>query len=114
MRIRNIKSSVALISSVGTLAVLFSPSIALATDGASEIQSFIKSIVTTLVGISGAVAVVFMVIGGFHYMTSAGNPEKLQKAKHTLLYAGVGLTIVLAAYLIVDFVSGIAKASFGG
>lgn len=87
---------------------------ALAIDGAAQTENFIKNIVKFLVGIAGAVAVVFMVIGGFHYITSSGHPEKLDKAKRTLLYSGVGLVIVLAAYTIVDFVAGIARSSFSG
>jgi type IV secretory pathway VirB2 component (pilin) len=110
---RGIKNLVLVFIAVGVLAALFNANPALATDGAAQTQSFIKSIVTTLVGLAGAVAVVFMVIGGFHYITSSGHPEKLDKAKKTLLYSGVGLVIVLAAYTIVDFVAGIAKSSFG-
>jgi type IV secretory pathway VirB2 component (pilin) len=114
MGIKNIKNLVVLIGAVGAVAALFNADAALAVDGAAQTETFIKNIVSTMVGIAGAVAVVFMVIGGFHYITSSGNPEKLEKAKTTLLYSGVGLVIVLAAYTIVDFVAGIAKSSFGG
>jgi hypothetical protein len=111
---RNIRNSVIIIGVIGIVAALFNADAALAIDGAAQTQTFIKGIITTLVGIAGAVAVVFMVIGGFHYITSSGHPEKLEKAKKTLLYSGVGLVIVLAAYTIVDYVAGIAKSSFGG
>lgn len=110
---RGIRNLVLFFVAVGILATLFNADAVFAVDGAAQTQSFIKSIITTLVGIAGAVAVVFMVIGGFHYITSSGHPEKLDKAKKTLLYSGVGLVIVLAAYTIVDFVAGIAKSSFG-
>lgn len=111
---KNLRNFVILIAIIGTVTALFNADAALAVDGAAQTESFIKNIVKTLVGIAGAVAVVFMVIGGFHYITSSGNPEKLDKAKSTLLYSGIGLVIVLAAYTIVDFVAGIAKSSFGG
>jgi type IV secretory pathway VirB2 component (pilin) len=110
---KNIKSLALIVACVGVLATLFNADATFAVDGAAQVQSFIKSIVTTLIGVAGAVAVVFVVIGGFHYITSSGNPEKLDKAKSTLKYAGFGLVIVLAAYTIVDFVAGIAKSSFG-
>lgn len=97
---------------VAGLAFLGQP--AYAIDGAAQTQTFIQNIVKAMVGIAGAVAVIFMVIGGFHYITSSGHPERLDKAKRTLLYSGVGLVIVLAAYSIVDFVAGIAKSSFPG
>lgn len=110
---RNIKSLAVLVAVIGVVATFISTDVAFAVDGAAQTENFIKNIVKTLVGIAGAVAVVFMVIGGFHYITSSGHPEKLDKAKKTLLYSGVGLVIVLAAYTIVDFVAGIAKSSFG-
>lgn len=111
---RNIRNFILIVGVIGIVAALFNADAVLAVDGAAQTESFIKNIVKTLVGIAGAVAVVFMVIGGFHYITSSGHPEKLDKAKKTLLYSGIGLVIVLAAYTIVDFVAGIAKSSFGG
>ena len=110
---KKIRNLVLIIGAIGIMAGLFNTEPALAVDGAAQTENFIKTIVKTLVGIAGAVAVVFMVIGGFHYITSSGHPEKLDKAKKTLLYSGIGLVIVLAAYTIVDFVAGIAKSSFG-
>jgi hypothetical protein len=111
---KNIKNYAFLIGAIGVVAALFNADVALAVDGAAQTETFIKNIVKVLVGIAGAVAVVFMVIGGFHYITSSGNPEKLDQAKKTLLYSGVGLVIVIAAYAIVDLVAGIARNAFGG
>lgn len=108
-----IKNLILIEGVIGMVVVLFSADTVLAVDGAAQTENFIKNIVKTLVSIAGAVAVVFMVVGGFHYITSAGHPEKLDKAKKTLLYSGIGLVIVLAAYAIVDFVAEIAKSSFG-
>lgn len=110
---RDMRNLVLIFIAVGVVAALFNADAVFAVDGAVQTENFIKSIVTTLVGLAGAVAVVFVVIGGYHYITSSGHPEKLDKAKKTLQYAGVGLVIVLAAYVIVDFVAGIAKSSFG-
>ncbi len=110
---RNIRNLALTIAVVGMVA-LFNADVAFAVDGAAQTQVFINNIVKTMVGIAGAVAVVYMVIGGFHYITSAGHPEKLEKAKKTLLYSGVGLGIVLVAYTIVDFVSGMVRSAFGG
>jgi hypothetical protein len=111
---RNMRNFFLIIGAIGVVATLFNPAAVLAVDGAAQTESFIKSIITTLVGISGAVAVVFMVVGGFKYITSSGHPEKLDSAKRTLLFSGVGLVVVIAAYAIVDVVAGMAKSSFGG
>ncbi|HYG84483.1 MAG TPA: TrbC/VirB2 family protein [Verrucomicrobiae bacterium] len=94
--------------------VLLNGEVAYAADAAAQAENFIKEIVKTAIGIVGAVAVAFVVYGGFKYVTSTGKPDKLEEAKSTLKYAGIGLVIVLAAYTLVDFVAGIARSSFGG
>lgn len=110
---RPIKSFALILFIAGFLVAIFNGDTALAVDGAVQAENFIKNIVKALVGMAGVVAVIFMVIGGYFYITSSGHPEKLDKAKRTLLYSAIGLVIVLAAYVIVDFVAGIAKSSFG-
>lgn len=54
--------------------------------------------------IFGALATVFIVIGGLRYVLAAGNPEGLQKAKNTILYAIIGLVVSIFAFTIVNFV----------
>ncbi|MBR3323440.1 hypothetical protein IKG16_00955 [Candidatus Saccharibacteria bacterium] len=53
---------------------------------------------------SGTVAVVFVIVGGVNYMTSAGDAAKIEKAKKTILYAVIGLVICALSYVIVNFV----------
>ncbi len=62
--------------------------------------------------IVGIVAVVMIIIGGFKYITSGGNSEKVTSAKNTLVYAIVGLIIVALAQFIVRFV--LAKSTGNG
>jgi len=49
----------------------------------------------------GIVAVIFIIIGGYRYIASFGNPEGQLLAKQTLLYAIVGVVIALGAFIIV-------------
>jgi len=52
----------------------------------------------------GAIAVIMVIFGGFLYVTSAGDAGKVKKAKDTLLYAAVGLVVIVASRVIVIFV----------
>jgi len=61
------------------------------------------SIVYFIVGI---IAIVVIIIGGITYATSAGNPSSVTKAKNMILYAVVGLVVVITAYAITNFVIG--------
>jgi len=55
-------------------------------------------------GIAGLVAVVFIIKGGVDYLLSAGDPGKVKKATQSLIFAVIGLVIVLVAALITSFV----------
>jgi len=42
-------------------------------------------------------AVIFILFAAFYYLTAAGEPAKLEKAKTILIYAGVGIAVALIA-----------------
>lgn len=52
----------------------------------------------------GIIAVVIMLYGGFIWMTAAGNEDRVSTAKKLIGAAIIGLIIILAAFLIVNFV----------
>lgn len=84
-----------------------------ATAGVSNVENFIRSIITVLAGISGLVATGFFVVGGFTYITSSGNPEQLDKGKRTLTWSAIGLAIVIAATVLANIVTTLATNAFG-
>ena len=47
---------------------------------------------------------VMFLIGGFNYLTSFGNPEKVKKAQGTLKWALLGFVIFLSAFLILNII----------
>jgi len=75
--------------------------------GLPQQTDFVKLVVTisnAILAIVGVVAMLFLIIGGFQYITSAGNPESVGKAKTTILYAIIGLIVVILSWAIVNFV----------
>ncbi len=103
---------VALLVAVAAPLVLVAP--VLAADGdVTKTQDFIRNIIKVAAGFAGLVAAGFFVVGGFTYITSSGNPEKLDKAKHTLVWSAVGLAIVIAAFVISNIVTDLATSAFG-
>lgn len=63
-----------------------------------------KRITDVLLFIVGAVAVIMLIVGGIRYVTSGGNQQAVSDAKNTILYAIVGIIVVLLAYAVVNFV----------
>lgn len=90
-----------------------SPVFAQTTGGVSQIQTFIQSIIQVMITLAGLIAVGFFVWGGFGYITSSGNPEKLDQSKKTILYSAVGLAIVLGAFVLSSIVTQLATTAFG-
>lgn len=79
-----------------------------ATDGQLDWNLAIPRIglvvVEILLRIAGLVAVVFVVMGGFKYMTSQGEPENLKQAQGTIINALVGLVIAMLATAAVNVI----------
>jgi hypothetical protein len=50
---------------------------------------------------AGSVAVIYIILGGYEYLTSGGDSKKIASAKATLLWAIIGLTIIISAQVIV-------------
>lgn len=63
------------------------------------------------IGIAGFVAVIFVIYGAITYITSSGDPSKLQKAKQIIIYALIGLAIVALAEIITTFVSSTIRSA---
>lgn len=64
----------------------------------------VQNILNIVFGIVGVVTFLMIVIGGFRYVLAGGDPAKMAQAKKTILYALIGLVVVLSAYSIVTFV----------
>lgn len=54
----------------------------------------------------GALAVIIIILAGFTFMTSAGDPAKITKARNAILYSVIGLVVVMFAFAITQFVLG--------
>ena len=56
------------------------------------------------IGIAASIALLIIVISGFQYILSQGNPQAVAKAKNAIIYGLVGLIICMLAFVIVGFV----------
>lgn len=84
-----------------------------ATAAANSMRSFVAPIVGSIIAIA-SVAVVFMLInGGYQYMTSSGDPDKLENAKKVIRNALIGLAMIIAAATLTAILSYAYNASSG-
>jgi hypothetical protein len=71
--------------------------------GLEQLVTLVLNVMSWVVGV---ISVIMIIIGGFRYIISSGDTNQVQSAKNTILYAVVGLIIVLFAQVIVRFVIG--------
>jgi hypothetical protein len=57
------------------------------------------------IGLGGLAAFVALVIAGFQYLTSAGNPTRMKDAMDRIKSAGAGLLLLLASFLILNTIN---------
>lgn len=69
------------------------------------LNGLIIRVITWILAITLAVDVLFMIIGGFLYITSAGNEERAKKGRTTVINAIIGLVIIILAYVIANVIS---------
>ena len=77
--------------------------------GTADLESTVVNIIQWVLGFLGLIAVIFILYGGFVWMTASGNEEKVSKAKKVITAAVIGLIVVLLAWAIVIFVVGQAN-----
>lgn len=65
----------------------------------------IADIVKTLLSLLGIIFLVLTVYAGFLWMTAAGDPKQVDKAKDIIKMAVIGLAVILLAYSITLFVT---------
>jgi len=75
----------------------------------TSVNQLIKTVINWLLAIAFAVAVLFLIIGGFQYITSAGNEEAAEKGKGTAVNALIGIVIIVLSYVIVNVVANLVS-----
>lgn len=72
------------------------------TEEIAGIFCVVGKVINLLIGVVGAVAVLYMVYGGIMYMASGGDMKQLESAKAAITYSLLGLAITIGAILVVN------------
>ncbi len=66
----------------------------------------VQTILNTIFGIFGGIALIIIIISGVRMVLSQGDPQAVNKSRNAIIYAAVGLVISLTAFAIVSAVVG--------
>lgn len=105
-KLTNISLAVVSLLPAGVFAAEAIPGITPVTPGGDmSVANVLSTIIYWILGLSGGIAVLFLILGGLQYVTSSGNKDKAEQAKQTILYAVIGLIVIALSFVIVAFVN---------
>jgi hypothetical protein len=96
----------ALVLAAALLIIFATPAFAQGT-GAPTLSGVIDNLRNWIVGILAGVATLFLTIGGLRYLTAAGDPGQVEKAKTALKSAAIGYALAILAPLLVSILASI-------
>lgn len=70
----------------------------------ADLGNIISRLIPYIFALAGVLLFIYLIAGGFAYMTSGGDPKKAAAAQGQLTNAIIGILIVLLAYVIVQAV----------
>jgi uncharacterized membrane protein YidH (DUF202 family) len=70
----------------------------------SASSSRVQTAFNLVAGIAASIAVLIITLAGLRYITSQGNPQTTAQAKNAILYASIGIVVIIFAFVIVNFV----------
>lgn len=65
-----------------------------------DLEIVFENIVNAVLGFAGIVLFILLLIGGFKYITSGGDPKVVEGAKKTLTYAIGGMVAIALSYIV--------------
>ena len=72
-------------------------------DAPVEVPVVIGRIIAIGIGLIGLILFLFIMWGGFIWITASGDPTKIQKAQGIIINAVIGVVVVLSAYAVTNF-----------
>lgn len=75
----------------------------------ADVATLGNNVTTILLVAVGALAVIFIIIGGIQYSLSAGDPNKVSQAKSTITYAIIGLAMSMSVGIVIAVLNQLAN-----
>jgi hypothetical protein len=68
----------------------------------TQVPEILGRVIKAAMGIIGSLALLMFVYGGFQWLISAGNAEKVKTGTQTMVWAAIGVILVFSSYLLLD------------
>ncbi len=82
------------------------------TLGYNNIEGIWNRFLATAFLVFGAIALIYMIWNSIRYISSNGDPKKIQEARQGIIYSSLAIVIIVTAYFIINFIIGAAELLF--
>lgn len=69
-----------------------------------DLNIIFENVIGAAIPLAGIVLFILLIVGGFQFITSGGDPGRAEQAKKTLTYAIGGIVVVALAFLILQVI----------
>lgn len=69
------------------------------------LEAVFANILTAITSLAGIALFIMLLIGGFRYLTSGGDPKAAEGAKNTMTYALLGMVLMGVAFIVFNIIS---------
>lgn len=76
----------------------------------ADIVDILGNIISLLAPIAGIAFLIMLIVGGFQFVTSGGDPKAAGHARATLTFAVIGIILVVASWLILLLIENLTGA----
>lgn len=76
------------------------------TKGATDLPTIVGGLIGAALGLLGVLLLVYIMYGGFLWMTAGGDEKKVISAKNVIKNAIIGLVIIASSYALANFILG--------
>lgn len=71
----------------------------------TTLTGFILRVINIALALAGLIAVLFLIIGGFRFITAGGNEGAAESAKKIITNAVIGIIVIILSFVVVRVVS---------
>lgn len=72
----------------------------------NTVSELLGKVINWMLGLVGFIALIALIVGGARMIMDFGNEEQVKKGKTTVLWAVIGLLVVILSYAIINIVTG--------
>jgi cytochrome bd-type quinol oxidase subunit 2 len=72
--------------------------------GLTELENLVANVISVIVALGFIAMFVMLIMAGFKYLTSGGEPKAIQTAHHTLSWAILGILLMIVAWILLQLI----------